>query len=149
MSKERSANGLVNWKGSLHVLVGLQARSVAGPLGELCAAFPPEAGEAFLAYAEAESFVRYLRENYGASGLEALTGAYADGLGCEQGAQRALGRALTPLEQDWLAQGLGASTDRGDTPAEEPPTAGSILPFVILLALILIVPLAMAFSRRR
>ena len=37
MSKERSASGLVNWKGSLHVLVGLQARSVAGPLGELCA----------------------------------------------------------------------------------------------------------------
>ena len=130
----------------------LAAAAAAGtllPLAELCTAFPPEAGEAFLAYAEAESFVRYLRENYGASGLEALTGAYADGLGCEQGAHRALGWALTPLEQDWLAQGLGASTDRGDRLDEEPSTAGSILPFVILLALILIVPLAMAFSRRR
>jgi hypothetical protein len=119
------------------------------PLAELCAAFPPEAGNAFLAYAEAESFVHYLRENYGATGLEALTRAYADGLGCEQGAGRAFGVALTQLEQDWLAQGLGAATDQGDTHAEETPTAGSILPFVILLALILIVPLAMAFNRRR
>jgi hypothetical protein len=119
------------------------------PLAELCAAFPPEAGEAFLAYAEAESFVRYLRENYGASGLETLTRAYADGLGCEQGPERACGVALPRLEQDWLAQGLGAATDQGAGPASEPAAAQNVLPFVVLLGLILLVPLAMAFGRRR
>jgi hypothetical protein len=62
---------------------------------------------------------------------------------------RAFGMALTQLEQDWLAHGLGAATDQGAGPVEESPAAGSTLPFIILLALILIVPLAMAFGRRR
>lgn len=72
------------------------------PVAELCGAFPADATQAELAYAESESLVRYVRGQYGASGLTALLAAYADGLSCDAGVQRALGLSLIQLEQNWL-----------------------------------------------
>ena len=84
------------------------------PLGDLCAGFPSDTSGAFLAYAEADSFVRFLRANFGASGLEAVVRAYSDGLDCEQGTARALGAPLSQLERIWL--GNKAATPYAVTP---------------------------------
>ena len=40
---------------------------------DLCASFPADAGNAFLAYAQSQSFVTYIRDTYGTSGLTRLT----------------------------------------------------------------------------
>jgi hypothetical protein len=145
------------------VLQSAAAEGTLVPLAGLCAAFPPGAEGAFLAYAESESFVRYLLENYGASGLETLTRAYADGLGCEQGSERAFGAPLTELEGRWLADTLQPAASpqpaEGQQPVASQPavdnqgadtaSATNLLPFLVLLGLVLLVPLALAFSGRR
>jgi hypothetical protein len=73
----------------------------------LCGDFPTDASSRFLAYAQAESFTRYLVDEYGISGLNRLIQAYGDGLGCEQGIQQALGKPLSGLEYAWRAESLG------------------------------------------
>ena len=79
------------------------------PIAELCDPFPRDASQAFLAYAEAESFTRYLQENYGSSGLDDLITAYADGLSCEIGATRIFGKSLTTLDVSWQESVLGTN----------------------------------------
>ncbi len=70
-------------------------------MNTLCSAFPPEASGAFLAYAESASFVRFLHDNFGTSGLENLMQQYKDGLGCEQGVQAAYGLSMRQMEYRW------------------------------------------------
>ncbi|MEW6027942.1 MAG: peptidase MA family metallohydrolase [Chloroflexota bacterium] len=111
------------------------------PLSELCTSFPPDAARAFLAYAESESFTRFLFDQYGTSGLAALTSAYADGLDCEQGARRALGVSLTQLEARWREAALGEN--------RAGVAARNLLPYVILLGLMLMVPVWGALGRLR
>jgi hypothetical protein len=77
------------------------------PFSSLCGDFPADASSRFLAYAQSDSFTRYLVDEYGLSGLNKLLLAYSDGLGCEQGPQRALGVSLTQLEYAWRAEKLG------------------------------------------
>ena len=103
------------------------------PMADLCASFPAESGRAFLAYAESESFVRYLRDTHGNSGLAALIHSYADGLDCDLGPTRALGTSLQQLEARWREATLG----------ENPVgvAARNLLPYFIMLALVLLVPL--------
>jgi len=114
------------------------------PLSDLCQAFPPDSGRAFLAYAEAQSFVRYLRDMYGTTGLMALTKAYVDGLSCEIGATRAVGMPLSQLEVRWreavLGENVGGVAFR------------NLTPYLFILVVILIVPLWSAvgvLSKRR
>jgi hypothetical protein len=97
----------------------------------LCGDFPVDASSRFLAYAQSESFTRYLVDQYGISGLNRLIRAYADGLGCEQGAQRALGASLSELEYSWRAERLGE--DRLGLAFKN--LAGYILVFAVLLLL--------------
>lgn len=110
---------------------------------DLCPAFPPDSGRAFLAYAEAQSFVRYLRDMYGATGLMALTKAYVDGLACEIGATRAVGLSLSQLDVRWretvLGQNVGGVALR------------NLTPYLFILVVILIVPLwsAVGVLRKR
>lgn len=73
----------------------------------LCGDFPTDASSRFLAYAQSESFTRYIVAEYGISGLNRLVQAYGDGLGCEQGVQQALGVSLSQLEYTWRANSLG------------------------------------------
>ncbi len=112
------------------------------PLAELCAPFPQDASRAFLAYAQAGSFTRYLVETHGASGLSALLRAYADGLGCTQGVERALGKPLSALEDDWRKNALGEN--------RLPPAAGSylVLPFLLALPAALIIILSLVEKRK-
>lgn len=106
----------------------------------LCEAFPLDASRAFLAYAESQSFVRFLRDTYGTSGLFSLASAYADGLNCDQGVVRALGTSLVSLDTRWREAVLGQNV------------AGvflrNMLPYLGLFVLMLLIPLIGFFQRR-
>ncbi|GAB4505055.1 MAG: hypothetical protein Fur0043_20500 [Anaerolineales bacterium] len=110
------------------------------PIQDLCASFPPDAASAFLAYAQSQSFVRYLRDTYGSTALVALTSAYADGLGCNEGTVRTLGVPLAQLEARWRETTLGENA------------AGiflrNMLPYLTILGLLLLLPLIGLTQRR-
>lgn len=120
--------------------VAVEAGSLL-PFANLCGDFPTDASSRFLAYAQAESFTRYLVDEYGISGLNRLLQAYGDGLGCEQGVQAALGIPLTTLEYNWRAEKLGENR------------AALILKnlsgYLIVFAVVLFLPLAPVFFARK
>ncbi|MBK8783571.1 MAG: hypothetical protein IPO22_17590 [Anaerolineales bacterium] len=103
------------------------------PFESLCASFPADAGNTFLAYAQSQSFVSYIHDSFGSSGLTRLTNSYSEGFGCELGATNALGTPLSQLDVRWRENVLGQNT------------AGvamrNLLPFLLLLTLVLMVPL--------
>ncbi len=100
---------------------------------DLCASFPTDAGRAFLAYAEAQSFTTYLRDTYGVTRFHALTQAYADGMSCEVGATYAIGLPLSLLERNWSQSVLGQDATV--------VAVNNMSPYLILLGLIMFVPL--------
>ncbi|MCS6995121.1 MAG: peptidase MA family metallohydrolase [Anaerolineales bacterium] len=106
-------------------------------MNELCGSFPPDSGRAFLAYAQSEALTRYLIEKYGQAGLLALLNAYGDGLDCEQGTVRALGKPLSQLQAEWQNAALGRRSGLA--------ALGSFLPYFILLAVLVMIPLTNAF----
>jgi len=123
-----------------------QALSIASqngsllPVSDLCDTFPLDASRAYLAYAESQSFVRFLRDSYGTSALFSLTSAYADGLSCEQGVVRALGTSLVSLDTRWRESVLGQNV------------AGvflrNMMPYLGLFVFMLLIPLIGFFQRR-
>ncbi len=102
------------------------------PMADLCTSFPPDSARAFLAYAESESFVRYLRATYGNTGLVALIQSYADGLDCDLGATRAVGMPLNQLDARWRENVLGQNVVGA--------TLRDLLPYFLIMGLLLIVP---------
>lgn len=108
------------------------------PMSQLCAPFPREASSAFLAYAQSASFVRFLHQKYGTSGLGALMQIYADGVGCQEGPQRAWNVSLNELEYRWRQESLGM--DMAGL------IVGNLLPYIVLLALLVLLPLIFALS---
>jgi len=110
------------------------------PVEELCDGFPLDAANAYLAYAESHSFVRFLRDSSGTSGLLSLISAYSDGLNCEQGAVRALGTSLEALDTHWRESVLGQNV------------AGifvrSMLPYLLLMGLFILMPFLGMLQRR-
>jgi len=123
------------------VLADAGANDKLIPLKDLCASFSPNAGEAFLAYAESRSFTTYLHDTYGSAGLLSLAGYYADGVDCERGTERAFGVSLSRLELNWRESVLGQQA------------LGSALrnmsPYLVLLCLVLFVPLLGVLSMLR
>jgi hypothetical protein len=111
------------------------------PISSLCTTFPRDAAGAYLAYAQAASFTRFLHQEFGSSGLEALIGTYADGLDCERGIQVAFGSDMTQLELQW----------RRETFSESPwhNTLTNLAPWFILLAAVLAVPIAIVIGSIR
>lgn len=103
------------------------------PFTDLCASFPADSGSAFLAYAQSRSFVTYIRDSFGASGLSRLTGTYSDGFDCDLGATKALGSSLNQLDQRWRENVLGQNRTGA--------AMRNLLPFFLLLFLVLIVPI--------
>jgi hypothetical protein len=110
------------------------------PITDLCEAFPVDASRAYLAYAESQSFVRFLRDTYGAPALLSLASAYADGLGCDQGVVRALGTSLANLDARWRESELGANVLR--------VFLRNMLPYLGLFVFLLLIPL-IGFLQRR
>ncbi|MDI6696995.1 MAG: peptidase MA family metallohydrolase [Anaerolineales bacterium] len=109
------------------------------PMAALCQTFPRDASNALLAYAQSTSFTRYLHGVYGVSGMHDLVAAYANGLSCERGVQKALGRSLSQLERNW----------RSETLAEDMNAAAldNLRPWWILLGVVLIAPLILVAAR--
>jgi hypothetical protein len=109
-------------------------------INDLCDTFPLDASRAYLAYAESQSFVRFLRDSYGTPALFSLTSAYADGLSCDQGVVRALGTSLVSLDTRWRESVLGQNV------------AGvflrNMLPYLGLFVFMLLIPLIGFFQRR-
>jgi hypothetical protein len=110
------------------------------PIADLCDTFPLDASGAYLAYAESQSFVSYLRDSYGTPALFSLTSAFADGLSCEQGVVRALGTSLANLDTRWRESVLGQNV------------AGVFLrnmsPYLGLFVFLLLIPV-IGFLQRR
>jgi hypothetical protein len=98
----------------------------------LCNSFPSDASGAFLAYAQSASFVQFLYQNYGASGIRRLIEEYLNGLGCEEGVLSAYGTSLTQLDLRWQ-QKTFKSNPLFDV-------VNQLLPF-FLIAVLLIFPL--------
>jgi hypothetical protein len=71
------------------------------PIETLCTNFPSENKMASLAYAEADSFTRYIYQTYGKFGLQNLVDAYDLGHSCETGVNQALDISLADLETAW------------------------------------------------
>jgi hypothetical protein len=111
------------------------------PMASLCHTFPRDASSALLSYAQAASFTKYLYNTYGTTGLVDLVKAYANGLDCERGAEQALGKSLTQLERSWHNDILAVDTVQA--------AINNLMPWLILLATILVVPTIIAIRRLR
>ena len=105
----------------------------------LCNTFPPEASSAFLAYAQSESFTRYLYTNYGSSGLKALMLNYENGLGCSEGFSTTFKTSLTQEEYTWQQQ-LGIHTGS--------LVLKNIAPYFLVLALVML-PITIGSMRKK
>jgi hypothetical protein len=111
------------------------------PISSLCSGFPGEASAALRAYAQSASFINYLHATYGADGLKAMLDQYASGVGCEHGAQSALGISLAQLERQWRAERLGENLLLS--------SLQKILPWLVILAAVMLPPLALLIGMRR
>jgi hypothetical protein len=102
------------------------------PIRDLCASFPADASQAFLAYAESRSFINYLHNTYGSSGLLSLAASYADGVDCERGTERAFGVPFSTLEVKWRDSMLGQNAIL--------LALQNTSPYLVLLCLIVLIP---------
>ena len=111
------------------------------PIASLCDTFPRDASSAFLAYAQATSFTRFLQQQYGSAGLGRLAKAYSDGMSCERGVEAALGSTLTQLEWRWQREAFG---DAAATKA-----LINLSPWMIMLVLALLIPIVLMIAGAR
>lgn len=108
------------------------------PISSLCQGFPAHASGAYLAYAEAAYFTRYIYNQYGSSGLERLVTNYSNGVDCERGAELALGVTLSRLEDQWVKESLGVPA------VSVLEKSDQFVPWFFLLAVVLVIPLGAA-----
>jgi hypothetical protein len=112
------------------------------PFSQLCRSFPANEERAGLAYAQADSFIRFLYNEYGEIGLEDLLDAYKQGYSCESGIQEAFDLDLEALEKDWYQETFNSSI--------LPQSLNTALTWVILLLLLFATPLGLIlFSSRK
>ena len=123
------------------VLLDASNRNALIRMADMCASFPADSAQAFLAYAEARSFTTYLRDTYGAPALLNLARTYSEGVDCENGAQRALGTSLSQLESAWREKSLGQNVWG--------VAFRNMLPYLVLLALLIFVPLIVGMNATR
>lgn len=110
------------------------------PMVVYCDSFPRDLSGAMLAYAQSSSFVRFLHQNYGSTGITSLLTQYKDGFSCEAGVQAALGTSLTEIEGRWQTDTLGHDATLA--------AWKQIRPY-ILLALIILIPVGLSFLPTR
>jgi hypothetical protein len=102
----------------------------------MCISFPREAASAYQAYAQSESFVSFVQQKFGKSGLTKLVDTYKNGVGCDEGVSYALGVSLNQLQSRWEQEVLGIN---GRALA-----FSNLLPY-ILLSLFILVPAGLIF----
>ena len=123
------------------VLSNYSNRNALIPMRALCASFPADSASAFLAYAQARSFVSYLRDHYGAPALLNLARVYSGGVDCENGIQGALGKSLSELDGDWRENALGQNVLG--------VAFRNMLPYLVLLILLILVPFLVGLNSAR
>lgn len=126
------------------VLARARERNALIPLADLCGPLPQDAATAILAYAQSESFVRFLLEGYGPAGVAAILQSYALGAPCEAGTQPPTGLTLSQLEAQWRRQVLS------ENPAGQ--TLANLGPWLLLGLLIIAAPalsIGLAMQRRK
>jgi len=102
------------------------------PISDLCGPFPSNASGAILAYAESDSFIRYVHKTFGLSDLHALIQAYSNGLSCDQGVVHALGLPLSQVDLQWRQSALGENVSG--------LAFQNLLPYLAFLVLMLVIP---------
>jgi hypothetical protein len=110
------------------------------PLSSFCQSFPQDSS-IYLAYAEADSFTRYLYQVYGSAGLDTLLRSYVQGSGCINAPAIALGVSLDQLEKDWRRETFGENALLS--------ALANLLPWAILLVVVLAVPLFLTLASLR
>ena len=70
-------------------------------MSNLCEIFPANSSSIALAYAQSDSFLRYLHREYGKAGLNRLLQAYKEGDSCAFGTVTAFSISLENLEEQW------------------------------------------------
>ena len=123
------------------VLSNYSNRNALIPIRALCASFPADSASAFLAYAQARSFVTYLRDHYGAPALLNLARVYSGGVDCENGIQGAFGKSLSELDADWRENALGQNVLG--------VAFRNMLPYLVLLILLILVPFLVGLNSAR
>jgi len=111
------------------------------PLNLLCNGFSHEASSAFLSYAESISFVQFLSDRFGSSGLQTLVHKYQDGLGCSEGVQAAFGVSFDQLEARWKQEVLGINA--------QVLAWKNLSPYLLLSLLIFLPPIGLGLWNRR
>ncbi len=105
------------------------------PFRSICIMFPREAASAFQAYAQSQSFVSFLQQKFGTTGLMKLVEQYKNGVGCEEGVASALGFSLNQLEYRWEQEVLGINVGG--------LAFSNLLPY-LLVSLLILIPAALA-----
>jgi len=111
------------------------------PFSELCRSFPSKETRAGLAYAQADSFVRFLYNTYGEISLENLLNAYKQGYSCENGIRRAFDLDLEALEKDWHKETFNSSI--------LPGSLQTAFTWLIMLLLLFATPLGLILFNSR
>ena len=73
------------------------------PLQALASNFPDDPEKALLSYAQSESVVRYIEENYGIEALANLVAQFRSGVTDDLAIQEVLGISIDQLDADWRA----------------------------------------------
>lgn len=111
------------------------------PLSELCTNIPTEADRARLAYAQADSFVRFLYNQYGREGLQRLLESYNQGHTCKNGIQQSFNLEMEELERKWYQATFNS--------AILPQSLNTALTWILLLILLIGTPLILTLVSMR
>ena len=104
------------------------------PISSLCSAFPYNGQQAYLAYAEATSFTRYLYKSYGTEKMQELIAVYMQGIGCDKGIEQVFGQTMAQMEYEWQQESLGIHS--------ELLVLKNLSPYLLLLFILVIVPIS-------
>ena len=69
----------------------------------LTGSFPVQSGGALLAYAQSNSFVKFIIDRWGKSAITEILDAYRQGASQDRALRQAVGLNLNALEAEWLA----------------------------------------------
>lgn len=110
------------------------------PIKSLCQTFPRDASSAFLAYAQSESFTRYLHKNFGTTGMQALVNQYLNGMGCAEAPSALWNQSLDELDSRWQNESLGVNVSA--------VRWINLAPYLLLAVILLLVPLGFGLRTR-
>lgn len=110
------------------------------PIESLCQGFPRDASGAYLAYAEATSFTRFLLQRFGSNSMQQLISNYAQGMDCQRGIQATYGESLSRLDRQWRRDAFGENMLSS--------ALDNLMPWLILMLAVLLIPLLLIFSTR-